>query len=144
MDGEILNLEQATEFLGVSERTMLRLLREERVPARKIGREWRFSRAALLEWLGRGDSFNYLNGAAEQYRVSEDKKAPTRELLMKINAEVGDLYRGNANIRRILPEMESDVLIPEESTLRVTYRRGREDEALSFELFWTAQEQVEE
>ena len=39
LDGEILNLEQAMECLGVSERTMLRLLRDERVPARKIGRE---------------------------------------------------------------------------------------------------------
>ena len=143
MDGEILNLLQAMEFLGVSERTMLRLLRDERVPARKIGREWRFSRAALLEWLGQGDSYHYLNGAAEQYRVSEDKKAATRELLMKINAEVGDLYRGNVNVRRILPEMETDVLIPEESTLRVTYRRGSDDESLSFELFWSARDDTE-
>ncbi|MCL2460465.1 MAG: helix-turn-helix domain-containing protein, partial [Euryarchaeota archaeon] len=33
---------------------MIKLLREERIPARKVGREWRFSRTALLRWLGDG------------------------------------------------------------------------------------------
>jgi excisionase family DNA binding protein len=67
MDNEILNLEQAMELFGVSERTMIKLLREENVPARKIGREWRFSKSALLRWLGEGDSANYQNHA-EQYQ----------------------------------------------------------------------------
>ena len=46
MDEHILNLEQAVEFIGVSEKTLIKLLREEHIPARKIGREWRFSREA--------------------------------------------------------------------------------------------------
>ena len=48
MDNDILNLEQTAEFLGISEKTLIKLLREEHVPARKIGREWRFSREALV------------------------------------------------------------------------------------------------
>jgi len=73
MDNDILNLEQAMEFFGVSERTMIKLLREENVPARKIGREWRFSRAALLKWLGEGDSTKYQNHA-EQYQIDSSSK----------------------------------------------------------------------
>ena len=73
MDSDILNLEQAMEFFGVSERTMIKLLREENVPARKIGREWRFSRMALLKWLGEGDSTKYQNHT-EQYQVDGNSK----------------------------------------------------------------------
>ncbi|MCL2574048.1 MAG: helix-turn-helix domain-containing protein [Defluviitaleaceae bacterium] len=65
MDNEILNLEQAMELFGVSERTMIKLLREENVPARKIGREWRFSKTALLRWLGEGNSASYNTHADE-------------------------------------------------------------------------------
>lgn len=61
MDDSILNVEQATEFLGISEKTLIKLLREEHIPARKIGREWRFSKTALTEWLALGDSLNYIN-----------------------------------------------------------------------------------
>lgn len=39
MDDGILNLEQAVDMLGVSEKTLIKLLREEHIPARKIGRE---------------------------------------------------------------------------------------------------------
>jgi len=73
MDNDILNLEQAMEFFGVSERTMIKLLREENVPARKIGREWRFSKVALLKWLGEGDSTKYQNHA-EHYQIDNDSK----------------------------------------------------------------------
>ncbi|MCX7841863.1 MAG: methyltransferase domain-containing protein [Clostridia bacterium] len=56
---EILNMEEAAELFGVSVKTFIKLLKEEKVPARKIGREWRFSRKALIEWLSSGDSQAY-------------------------------------------------------------------------------------
>ncbi|MDQ2085499.1 methyltransferase domain-containing protein [Herbivorax sp. ANBcel31] len=59
MEKEILTLEEAAELFGVSVKTFIKLLKEERVPARKIGREWRFSRKALIEWLSIGDSQSY-------------------------------------------------------------------------------------
>ena len=54
MENELLTLEQACELLNVSERTMIKLLREDHLPARKIGREWRFNKKALLEWIVTG------------------------------------------------------------------------------------------
>lgn len=56
---EVLNLEEAGALLGISTKTLIKALREEDLPARKIGREWRFSRTALLAWLGEGRSRAY-------------------------------------------------------------------------------------
>lgn len=59
MEKEILTMEDAAELFGVSIKTFIKLLKEEKVPGRKIGREWRFSRQALIAWLSAGDSQAY-------------------------------------------------------------------------------------
>jgi len=135
MDNDILNLEQAIEFFGVSERTMIKLLREERIPARKTGREWRFSRSALLNWLGEGDSVNYLN-QTELYRVANDTKEEMPDLLMQISDSLDKLKNNGGNMRVLLPEMEKDVCLPDNATLRVSYKRQRGIEKLTFKIFW--------
>lgn len=65
MDKEILNMEEAAELFNVSIKTFIKLLREENVPARKIGREWRFSKKALVEWLAQGNSKAYSSSEQE-------------------------------------------------------------------------------
>ena len=51
---DILNIEEAAALLGVSIKTFNKVLHAERIPARKIGREWKFSRQALIDWVGSG------------------------------------------------------------------------------------------
>lgn len=58
-DAEILNIEEAAALMGVSVKTFNRVLRSEELPARKIGREWKFSRRALIDWVGSGRSTDY-------------------------------------------------------------------------------------
>ena len=65
MEKEILNMEEAAELFNVSVKTFIKLLKEEKVPARKIGREWRFSRKALVDWLSSGDSQVYSSSDSE-------------------------------------------------------------------------------
>ena len=65
MEKEILNMEEAAELFNVSIKTFIKLLKEEKVPARKIGREWRFSRQALIQWLSSGDSQQYSSSESE-------------------------------------------------------------------------------
>lgn len=48
---EVMNVEEASRFLGVNPWTLRAEARLGRIPARKIGKEWRFSRIALLNWL---------------------------------------------------------------------------------------------
>ena len=51
-DPEVLTVEQAAALLQVDADTVRALAREGDLPGRKVGREWRFSRAAVLAWLG--------------------------------------------------------------------------------------------
>jgi excisionase family DNA binding protein len=53
---EILTIEEAAELLGVSVKTFNKVLHSESIPGRKIGREWKFSRRALIDWIGAGRS----------------------------------------------------------------------------------------
>ena len=46
---EFLSTEELADWLGVPRYTVEREAREGRLPARKVGRAWRFSRTAILE-----------------------------------------------------------------------------------------------
>jgi excisionase family DNA binding protein len=60
---EILNLEQAADYLGVSSKTFQKVLREGEMPGRKVGREWKFSRRALETWIANSKSRDFLDAA---------------------------------------------------------------------------------
>jgi len=71
-DHEILNIDGAAAFLGVSVKTFSKVLREGDVPGRKVGREWKFSRQALVDWVGSRTARDFLDGSD----VTEDDDAP--------------------------------------------------------------------
>jgi excisionase family DNA binding protein len=48
---EVLDAAQAAELLAVEQAAIVELAESGELPGRKIGGAWRFSRAALLEWL---------------------------------------------------------------------------------------------
>lgn len=48
---EVLTLEEAAQLLRVDEKTVRDLAARGELPGRKLGRAWRFSRAALLDWV---------------------------------------------------------------------------------------------
>jgi excisionase family DNA binding protein len=48
---EVLTPEQAGQFLQIAESVVLDLAEAGRLPGRKLGAVWRFSRAALVDWL---------------------------------------------------------------------------------------------
>ena len=49
--GEVLTLTEAAAYLRVPEATVVELVREQDLPSRLIGSEWRFSKSAILAWL---------------------------------------------------------------------------------------------
>jgi excisionase family DNA binding protein len=49
---EVLDAAQAAELLAVSETEVVELAEAGELPGRRIGDQWRFSRSALLAWLG--------------------------------------------------------------------------------------------
>lgn len=53
IDNEILTLHEAAAYLRVSQDEVLELAERSELPGRKIGREWRFMKEALGDWLRR-------------------------------------------------------------------------------------------
>ncbi len=51
---EILTAEEVAEFLRVPLLTVQRQAKAGRLPGRRIGKQWRFSRTVLLEWIAAG------------------------------------------------------------------------------------------
>lgn len=79
---DILNIDQAAELLGVSVKTFNKVLHSENLPGRKIGREWKFSRQALIDWVGGGRSEEFYReaagGAGKPGDKAGDKSGPRR------------------------------------------------------------------
>jgi excisionase family DNA binding protein len=48
---EVLTLAEAAEYLRVSESEVHDLIRQQGLPGRKIGDQWRFLKAGLRDWL---------------------------------------------------------------------------------------------
>ena len=48
---QIMTLREVAKYLGLHVMTVYKLTREGRVPAAKIGGQWRFKRDVLDEWL---------------------------------------------------------------------------------------------
>ena len=49
--GNVMNAKEAAQFLGAHVETIRRLARKGEVPAYKVGKDWRFRREALVEWV---------------------------------------------------------------------------------------------
>jgi excisionase family DNA binding protein len=49
--GEVLTLAEAAAYLRFSEAEVLRLIDEQKLPARRLAKEWRFLKGAIQQWL---------------------------------------------------------------------------------------------
>ena len=48
---ELMTVAEVARYLRVTEKTVYRLLKKGRIPATKVGRQWRFERNSIDEWL---------------------------------------------------------------------------------------------
>jgi excisionase family DNA binding protein len=85
--GEVLTLAEAAAYLRVGEAEVLRSVHEQGLPARQLGAEWRFSRAALQDWLGAGTSSLQANKQAWLAQAGAFKDDPDLEQIVE------DAYR---------------------------------------------------
>ncbi len=51
MEKEILTIGEAAEFLQLSKRSLYKLVRESKIPGKKILNKWRFEKESLKRWL---------------------------------------------------------------------------------------------
>jgi excisionase family DNA binding protein len=84
---ELLNLDEAVQFLGTSKATLYRLLKQGDLRGLKVGRQWRFRKADLLA---------YMERAPEAERA-----APTEELDTEMEFFAQELGRVGARFLKI-------------------------------------------
>ena len=48
---EVMNIRQASQYLGVSPDTLYKYVYEEKIPAFKLGNRWRFKKSKLDQWM---------------------------------------------------------------------------------------------
>jgi excisionase family DNA binding protein len=68
----VMTLEQVAEFLQVHASTIYRLLKKHRIPAFKLGSDWRFSQESIERWIAARES---------EYLVADSAQAPADDEL---------------------------------------------------------------
>jgi excisionase family DNA binding protein len=48
---EVMNIRQASQYLGVSPDTLYKYVGEQKIPAFKLGNLWRFKKSKLDQWM---------------------------------------------------------------------------------------------
>jgi excisionase family DNA binding protein len=89
-DRDIMTIEEAAELLRVSIKTFNKVLHTESIPARKVGREWKFSRQALIQWIGDGRSDEFYRDSSNGSRRGGTRRA----------GEIEPAGRGDASSKR--------------------------------------------
>ncbi len=76
---EVLNLEETAEFLRVSNQTIYNMIREGRIRAYKIGREWRFLRQDIMAYMDNVSNESSLKIAAKGGQITDHDLGIIRE-----------------------------------------------------------------
>jgi excisionase family DNA binding protein len=84
---DVLTLEDAADYLKVDYGTVRRLIKEQGLPGRKIGDEWRFLRGAIADWLR--------NPAPQQQQPREEFRPPQRRHEEASESEAPRFQRGS-------------------------------------------------
>ena len=67
---EVMNIRQASQYLGVSPDTLYKYVYEEKIPAFKLGNRWKFKKTILDSWMEK-------KSVASEGRVRRKPKART-------------------------------------------------------------------
>ena len=73
---EVMDIRQASGYLGISPDTLYKYASEGFVPAFKLGNRWRFKRSRLDEWMDRQSDMQ-----ANEAEVDPRQKKPVRPAL---------------------------------------------------------------
>jgi excisionase family DNA binding protein len=70
---EVMDIRQASEYLGISPDTLYKYASEAFIPAFKLGNRWRFKKSRLDEWMDRQSGIE-----TEPVAVKPRQKKPVR------------------------------------------------------------------
>jgi excisionase family DNA binding protein len=68
---EVMNIRQASQYLGVSPDTLYKYVTEEKIPAFKLGNRWKFKKTILDQWMEEKSTMNMsMTGAKKKPRAA--------------------------------------------------------------------------
>jgi excisionase family DNA binding protein len=67
---EVMNIRQASEYLGVSPDTLYKYVTGEKIPAFKLGNRWKFKKTILDQWMEQKSALN-MNSAKKRPRAAK-------------------------------------------------------------------------
>lgn len=73
---EVMDIRQASDYLGISPDTLYKYASEGFVPAFKLGNRWRFKRSRLDEWMDRQSDLQ-----AVEPEVDPHQKKPVKSVM---------------------------------------------------------------
>jgi excisionase family DNA binding protein len=71
---EVMDIRQASDYLGISPDTLYKYASEAFVPAFKLGNRWRFKRSRLDEWMDRQSDL----ASAQAEPVTDKQRKPVK------------------------------------------------------------------
>jgi len=99
MQKEIMNVKELAEYLGVSRSKIYKLIREKKVPASKIGRQYKFSKQVIDAWLKENLITSSVEFSLFQQKVNPikggDKNGSKEKSKEKGNKEKGNKEKSN-------------------------------------------------
>ncbi len=69
----VMTVSEVAAYLKIAESTVYRLVKERRLPGRKVGGAWRFSRRELEKWLAQPAGAEELSGLEKEANVENDR-----------------------------------------------------------------------
>jgi excisionase family DNA binding protein len=55
MEKEILTIEEAADYLQIGKRSIYKLVKDGKIPGKKVLNKWRFEKESLREWVCKGE-----------------------------------------------------------------------------------------
>ena len=89
MTTEVLDIEEVAKLLHVNEWTIYRLLKKGKIPAFKVGKQWRFKRDILERWMEHQSNIERsFDALLERLRQEGAEKGLTEEEIKEAIHEV--------------------------------------------------------
>lgn len=85
---EVMSVGEVAVFLKLEPKTIRQYAREKKIPARKLGNQWRFLKSSLVHWLSE-DYSNYEQKPAGVVLTSENKVCRYSKEITSIGSILG-------------------------------------------------------
>jgi len=127
MNSDIMTLKEVADYLRLGEKTVSRMAQDGKIPAQKLGRQWRFERTTVESWIAKRDAT-----PVDQMHLSPEATGlpPALTVLNVIAPTRINLSLAANDKEGILRELSALVLDPREERLfetLLTALKARED-----------------